>query len=157
MRTFAQKPKTTQQIMPAKSTIRRRECLGQSQEMNSILHLQRTIGNHAMQRMLQTHPEELKVGLTRAAPPHFGHDFSRIPVSLPNAGAVQTKLAINKQGDEYEQEADRVAQQVMRMTDSQLQRAFACGAGCPKCQAEQLITNPSSCKTGMPTKTMLAR
>jgi Domain of unknown function (DUF4157) len=29
---------------------------------------------------------------------------------------IQTKLAVNKPGDEYEQEADRVADQVMRMT-----------------------------------------
>src|SRR6266566_4259693 len=30
----------------------------------------------------------------------FGHDFSRIPIH-PHAGAIQTKLAINKPGDEY--------------------------------------------------------
>jgi hypothetical protein len=40
-----------------------------------------------------------------------GHDFSRVPAR----SAIQTKLAVNKPGDEYEQEADRVAEQVMRM------------------------------------------
>ncbi|HEY9755042.1 MAG TPA: hypothetical protein V6C97_07775 [Oculatellaceae cyanobacterium] len=30
---------------------------------------------------------------------------------------IQTKLTINQPGDEYEQEADRVAEQVMRMPD----------------------------------------
>lgn len=138
MHTFAQKPKTTQQITPEKSTVPSRAHFGQSREVNSILHLQRTMGNHAEQRMLQTHPEELKVGLTGAAPPHFGHDFSRIPVSLPNAGAIQTKLAINKPGDQYEQEADRIAEQVMRTPEPKLQRACACGGACPKCKAEQL-------------------
>jgi uncharacterized protein DUF4157/lysine-specific metallo-endopeptidase family protein len=43
-----------------------------------------------------------------------GHAFSRLPVHPPAAGVVQTKLAVNKPGDEYEQEADRVAEQVMR-------------------------------------------
>ena len=67
----------------------------------------------------------------------FGHDFSRIPIHPPAAGAIQTKLAINKPGDEYEQEADRITQQVMRMPEPQLQRACACGGACPKCQTEQ--------------------
>jgi hypothetical protein len=43
----------------------------------------------------------------------MGHDFSRIPLFSPTA--LQTKLAIDKPGDIYEQEADRVAEQVMRM------------------------------------------
>src|SRR5437667_4513520 len=68
---------------------------------------------------------------------HFGHDFSRIPIHSPTAGAIQTKLAINKPGDEYEQEADRIAKQVMRMPEPQLQRACACSGACPKCQTEQ--------------------
>src|SRR5215471_14236892 len=33
-----------------------------------------------------------------------------------SAPAIQAKLAVNKPGDEFEQEADRVADQVMRMT-----------------------------------------
>jgi outer membrane protein OmpA-like peptidoglycan-associated protein len=45
--------------------------------------------------------------------PRFRHDFSRIPTHSPATGAIQTKLAINKPGDEYEQEADRVADQVL--------------------------------------------
>jgi hypothetical protein len=51
-------------------------------------------------------------------------------------GAIQTKLAISTPGDEYEQEADRVAEQVMRMPEPQLQRACPCSGGCPKCQNE---------------------
>ncbi|TQF68268.1 DUF4157 domain-containing protein [Rhodococcus spelaei] len=40
---------------------------------------------------------------------------------------LQTKLAINKPGDAFEQEADRVAEKIMRMPDTQLQRTCACG------------------------------
>jgi hypothetical protein len=50
---------------------------------------------------------------------------------------LQTKLAINQPGDEYEQKADRISQQVMRMPEPKLQRACACGGGCPKCQMQQ--------------------
>jgi hypothetical protein len=83
--------------------------------VNSILHLQRTIGNQAVLRLLQSNDEERNAVLTGTASPHFGHDFSRIHVSPSTAGAIRSKLAINKPGDEYEQEADRISDQVMRM------------------------------------------
>ena len=54
--------------------------------------------------------------------PHFGHDFSRVSVHSTGQGMIQTKLKINKPGDLYEQEADRVAEQVMRMEDPRVQR-----------------------------------
>src|SRR5437764_11067257 len=44
-----------------------------------------------------------------------GHNFSRIRVSAAVPGRMQTKLTVNEPGDKYEQEADRVAEQVMRM------------------------------------------
>ncbi len=137
MRTFAQKPKTTQQTTSSKSTTPGRAHLGQSRDVSSILHLQRTIGNQAVQRLLQSNAEESNAVLTGTALPHFGHDFSRIPIHPPTGGAIKTKLAINKPGDEYEQEADRVAEQVMRMPEPRLQRACACDGTCPKCQTER--------------------
>jgi hypothetical protein len=90
-----------------------------------------------VQRTLQADAQEPEAGLTAAASPRFGHDFSQIPIHPPAAGAVQTKLAINKAGDEYEQEADRISEQVMRMPEPRRQRACACGGACPKCQMEQ--------------------
>lgn len=73
-----------------------------------------------------------------AASPRFGYDFSRISLYPVAAGAIQAKLAVNKPGDEYEQEADRISDQVMRMfTKPQLQRACACGGTGPKCQTQQ--------------------
>ena len=87
--------------------------LGLNHHANPLLHLQRTIGNQAVRRMLQTHAEELNAGLNGTASPLVGHDFSRIPIHPPTA-AIQTKRAINTPGDEYEQEADRVlANQVL--------------------------------------------
>ena len=50
---------------------------------------------------------------------------------------MQTKLAINHPGDIYEQEADRMSDQVMRMPEPQLERACPCGGECPKCQTSQ--------------------
>src|SRR5437763_4234281 len=45
----------------------------------------------------------------------LGHDFSRVRVSAAVPGKMQAKLTVNETGDKYEQEADKVAEQVMRM------------------------------------------
>ncbi len=54
---------------------------------------------------------------------------------------IQAKLTISQPGDPYEQEADRVADQVTRMPEPTGQRTCAaCGVGggpCPKCEASQ--------------------
>ena len=44
---------------------------------------------------------------------------------------------VSSPGDTDEQEADRVSQQVMRISEPQQQRACACGGGCPDCRAER--------------------
>jgi hypothetical protein len=67
----------------------------------------------------------------------------------PSRPALQTKLAINEPGDQYEQEADRVSEQVMGMPEPSVpmlamsnavpavQRTCPCGGGCADCQKEQ--------------------
>jgi hypothetical protein len=62
------------------------------------LHLQRTIGNQAVQELYKS-------------------------------GVLQAKLKIGQPHDIYEQEADRVAEQVMRMPNP----------GCPECKEEELV------------------
>jgi hypothetical protein len=75
--------------------------------------------------MLQTHTEEPEA------------EADSIPIHTPAAGVIQTKLAINEPGDSYEQDADRMAEQVMSAPEPQLRRACPCGGGCPKCRTEQ--------------------
>ncbi len=85
-----------------------------------LVHLQRAYGNQAVLRMLE-----------RSAP------------------AIQPKLVINEPGDAYEQEADRVADQVMRMLAPELSIAAAppqvsrkCAA-CEEEKAQMLQTKPA--------------
>jgi hypothetical protein len=47
--------------------------------------------------------------------PKFEHDFSQIPVHPKTPARLQRKLTVNTPGDVYEQEADMVAEKVMRM------------------------------------------
>src|SRR4029434_8976794 len=98
MRTFAAKPKTTQPTTSAKESSIRRVQVG-GHDPNSIINLQRTIGNQAAQRLLQAHDiEALNAGMTSTPSPH---DFSRVPIQPRSAGALQAKLQINKPGDQY--------------------------------------------------------
>ena len=83
--------------------------------MHPMLRLQRAVGNQAVQNLVRGRALGQPLG---AATPDFmgsrsGQDFNRIPTYTSAAGAIQTKLAINKPGDEYEREADRVADQVL--------------------------------------------
>ena len=113
MRTFAEKPKVPQQAILAKSTVLGLAHFGQSHGVNSIRHLQRTIGNQAAQRLRQANAEEL-----------------RIPVHHRSPVNIKSKLTGSSPGDIYEQEADRVADQVMHMPSPRLQRACICGGSC---------------------------
>lgn len=72
---------------------------------------------------------------------------TRISVSPAKPCALQAKLEINKPGDEYEREADRVAEQMMRMPAPQIQRACPCGGGCPRCQTEKRAQGYSRLQT----------
>lgn len=63
----------------------------------------------------------------------YGGSCSRRQRQAP---AIQTKLKVSQPGDIYEQEADRVTEEVLRMPDPQMLRICACGGGCPKCQPQ---------------------
>ena len=65
---------------------------------SSIVYLHRTIGNQAVERLM------------RSTDPANGFDFAKI--------SIQPKLKVSQPGDEYEQEADRIAEQVMRMSST---------------------------------------
>ena len=54
--------------------------------------------------------------------PRFGHDFSKVQIHNASPTAIQTKLTIGQPNDRYEQEADRVAEQVMSMPEPQILR-----------------------------------
>ena len=135
MKTFAQKQNQLQK--QRSSSFSRSNTLGTNHPASPLLYLQQAVGNQAVLRLLQTHAENLKAGLPSTASPRFGHYFSRIPNHPPAAKALQTKLAINQPGDIYEEEADRVSEQVINMSAPQLQRTCVRGGECPKCQTEQ--------------------
>ncbi|BBX69964.1 eCIS core domain-containing protein [Mycolicibacterium psychrotolerans] len=73
--------------------------------------------------------------------PLIGHDLSRVPLHPRIRPAIQAKLVVNRPGDRYEQEADHVAEQVMRQPENE-QHACACGGSaeadrsCEECKKQ---------------------
>lgn len=155
MRTFVQKQKPAQQAKSASSAISSRAFSGPSREVSSLLHLQRTVGNQAIQRLLRANVKDREDSSPTSASFRFSHDFSRIPVHANAYTNIQSKLKVNTPGDVYEWEADHVADRVLRMPESAIQRACTCGGECPECQSEQhqhhkkrVQTKPVALKSG---------
>jgi hypothetical protein len=114
MHTFAKKPKATQQTTPSKSMKTSRPFSGQSRDVQSILHLQRKIGNQAVLRRLQTATENIEASSKNSTSTEFSHDFSSKSACPSTRNSIKPKLKVNALGDQYEQEADRIASQVLR-------------------------------------------
>ncbi len=82
----------------------------------------------------------------RPADSYFGFPkpvFQPQTAALPMAPVIQAKLKISEPNDRFEQEADRVAGEVMRMPEPQLQRACACGWKVP--QVSDRAAEPGAC------------
>jgi peptidoglycan hydrolase-like protein with peptidoglycan-binding domain len=103
MHTFAQKQKSTQKAIS-----------GQSREVSSILHLQRTMENQAVQPLLQTNGTERE-----GSSPRFVHDFSQIPVHGNASANLQTKHD-NLPGDKSEQDTRSMVDQVTQVPDNRI-------------------------------------
>jgi hypothetical protein len=79
----------------------------------------------------------------------FGHDFGQIPVHAKLLTGIQPKLKVSSPADVYEQEADRMAADVMSLTAPQVQHNRSCAGECPGCQ-----TRPSALSSvAIPTET----
>lgn len=146
------------------------------------LMLQRTIGNQATLRLLDQQASPLiqkgsggdhEQGADPAAPatlrptPGAAWDFSKISVSSPATyrtpsplstpsvpGIVQSKLAVGEVDDPLEREADRVADQVMRMSDPRLgngDRSAVLQRKCAECEEkDQELSRKESCNAATP-------
>jgi Domain of unknown function (DUF4157) len=110
-------------------------------DADSILYLQRTVGNQAVLRLLKTRTSAAE-SLPRVKTTQPAHGPNRAAPASKPLHPLQTKLVVNTPGDVFEQEADRIAEQVVGMPEPRLQRACACGGECSECQAQQLERAP---------------
>lgn len=107
MRTFAQKPKGNPQTSPIKPTMLGPAYSGESGDVRSIAHLQHTISNQGVQRLLQSTANERDSVSTGPISPRSGHNFGRISVRLPTTEdtPIQRMASISSPGDPLEREA----------------------------------------------------
>ncbi|PNE10497.1 MAG: hypothetical protein CR217_14080 [Beijerinckiaceae bacterium] len=139
---------------------------GPSQSAVEQAHvLQRSIGNQAMLRHLarrasanETGTQEDEADAAREAAPGVAWDFSKIPVFAPGEsnqsrmrsvltapqfpGRIKAKLAIGRVDDPLKHEANRVADQVMRMPAPEVSVAAAppqVSHKCDTCEEEEKL------------------
>jgi Domain of unknown function (DUF4157) len=96
------------------------------QQQENFAALQKTYGNQAVLRMKGRSPAANPVqgGVLQrkcACSNSAGSSGSCTECQSKQEGILQTKLQIGEVGDRYEQEADRVAEQVMRMPEPTIQ------------------------------------
>lgn len=118
MFTFSQRQKTTLPTTSTKSMMPRAH-FGQNREIGPVLHLQRTLGTQVVQRPLPTNAEEVNAASAITASTRFAYDFSQVPIHPNVRVKIQPKLRVAQPNDKYEQEADLVAEQVIRTPASQ--------------------------------------
>lgn len=123
MRSFIENQKTSQQIQSARFASPARELIGQNSDAHSILHLQRTIGNQAAQRLSHTSAEGPEVSSSTSVISSITHDFSQISIYPERATKSQPWLMANTPRDLQERSVDRGAKQVVSLASDSPEEA----------------------------------
>lgn len=92
---------------------------GVKSDRDPVEDIQSTIGNRAFGKLLHNEPTSLQLGSNL---PRKHLSFKGLSHELGN-NLVQTKLNINEPGDKYEQEADRVASQVVQQINNSVSKS----------------------------------
>ena len=82
--------------------------------------------------------------------PIWAEQWGEAPVADLDGGWLQAKLTVNEPGDVYEQQADRVAEQVMRMPEPHVQRATDSDGPCSDCPDTGPVEAVVQTKRGVP-------
>jgi hypothetical protein len=88
--------------------------------LDSLQFLQRSLGNHYLQALSLSERPSDRLLIQRACA--CGGSCAKCMQQQDDQQMLQPKLKIGAPNDKYEQEADRVADQVMRMPEPQVQR-----------------------------------
>lgn len=136
MYSFA-KPQSSKQSSAARASAAgppRSESLWRKRRVESISKFLRAMGDQGGRPAPQKNDENGCASPGCGASRKAGHRFDRVPVLNNSAARPQSGLTIGEPGDAYERDADRAADQVMRMPQPTGKRACACGGSCPKCK-----------------------
>jgi len=108
--------------------------LGNEHGLGSISTIQHT-GMRQVGRQPRDRNDEASTAVRiDSSSPLLGVRFGHLPIRPHRARALQAKSEISTR-DRYEQEADRTAEQVTRLPESQV--GCACGGQCPDCRVKR--------------------
>lgn len=113
MRLYEKKSKVAQQASPVKSSKRRRTFKDKSRNVNIIAQLQNTKGNQTVQRLLRIAKNSVDADSLIHSSTALT-EFRDLPIYPGVRGRIQPKLKVSSTKDRYEQDADRIADDVLR-------------------------------------------
>ncbi len=137
MRIYADHHKPTPKSKASSSARFHREIPGQDRELGYILQPRRMIGRRVGAQLLPAGGDGRGDSLLPGDSHRLGGELGRAPVQPALRARAGPKLAVSGPGDAGEQQADRVAEQILRMPAPELRRGCACGGGCPECSNER--------------------
>jgi hypothetical protein len=145
MRSLAQKQNQPDKPSALRSAQSNTVRLGPLHHADSVVHLQRTIGNQPLQGLPRTDTEDSKIESIGTKSRCLGHNFGRISTLPRIATAIQEKLTTNRPGDEYEREADSVGRDFsrVRVYPSAPKQSAADDGGIRLARAERGVSGPS--------------
>src|SRR5262245_40925010 len=117
MRTFAQQQNQPQTRLSSSLARAHTALLMPNRNAYPLLHLQGTMGNQAVQRLLQTTLEDREASPSTHDGTRFAYDFSQVPIFPKSMPSNHATLTVSSPGDTEEREADRISEQVMRMPE----------------------------------------
>jgi Domain of unknown function (DUF4157) len=144
MSTFAQKQASSAELATCSLTRPTSSVAKQDLRERTAIKTKQLVQNHwapaaAPPELSTARSDESERKPERGKPYGAYQNFAQILVHARAVPALQTKLVINKPGDGYEQEADRVADQVMRMQTPDAVTASApqqVSRKCDQCEEE---------------------
>lgn len=138
MRTFALKDNQVPKSRVPSPSSSRVSPAGQSRSKRPIFSLQRFVGHEGVRQLPSHQTVKAQEGSTAISPLSARPDPARIQAHPDACSHLQAKLKVNTPGDRYEQEADRIAGEVMAMPGRALWREGSSRhEDCPTCPAEQ--------------------
>ena len=142
MPTFSQQPKTTLANSSIKLMAPRRTPRQQGAKTETVADLRRSAESEPPSAFPTNDAEMYSARVAGPTLPGPDYDFARLPVCTAKAGALQTQLAISRPGDEHEKQAGRVAELVMRMPESRMERARSVARTGARSHAENQVSDP---------------
>lgn len=142
MLTFIHKPKVTQPSVSANPKKSHQTFWNQNRDAHAGFYPNSRIGKQTNENLLNPKSGDSEISLLTDSSTTTGYEFSSMPVVSAGNRNIQAKLKINDPGDRSEQEADAVADSIIRLGHNAGNKTFSAGPTaiqrkCAACEKEE--------------------